>query len=284
MNYQVIDQAYLTGERALFMAQQKDIRHTTFADGESPLKESRDIRLLGSLFKWKYPLWYAKHIDAKDCVLFDTARAGIWYTEDIAMTDCVIEAPKTFRRSKDIRLTNIAMPNAQETLWSCDGVRMENVTARGDYFGMNSSRLDITNLTMDGNYTFDGCTDVTIRSSRFVTKDAFWNCRHVAVYDSFISGEYIGWNAEDVYFENCTIESLQGFCYMKNVTLRNCRLLNTTLAFEYATVDADIVGKVDSVKNPISGRITSDGIAELIFDDQQIDPKNTTITTRGEHT
>lgn len=36
---------------------------TIFDDGESPLKESRNIELYGSMFKWKYPLWYAKDIN-----------------------------------------------------------------------------------------------------------------------------------------------------------------------------------------------------------------------------
>ena len=51
-------QQFLTGERALFQGHDLRIMDTTFADGESPLKESRNIELTGSMFKWKYPLWY----------------------------------------------------------------------------------------------------------------------------------------------------------------------------------------------------------------------------------
>ena len=32
--------------------------------------------------------------------------------------------------------------------------------------------------------------------------------------------------------------------------MKNCTLINTTLAFEYSKVDADIKGKIDSVLNP----------------------------------
>ena len=38
-----IRQEYLTGERALFQGRDLKIYDTTFADGESPLKESRNI-------------------------------------------------------------------------------------------------------------------------------------------------------------------------------------------------------------------------------------------------
>ena len=40
-----IKQAYLTGERALFGAHDLRITDTVFDDGESPLKESRNIEL-----------------------------------------------------------------------------------------------------------------------------------------------------------------------------------------------------------------------------------------------
>ena len=45
-----IRQEYLTGERALFQGNNLKIYDTIFADGESPLKESHDIELFGSMF------------------------------------------------------------------------------------------------------------------------------------------------------------------------------------------------------------------------------------------
>ena len=45
-----------TGERALFHAKDLSIKDAIFDDGESPLKESQNIELLGCMFKWKYPL------------------------------------------------------------------------------------------------------------------------------------------------------------------------------------------------------------------------------------
>ena len=93
-----IHQEFLTGERALFQGKDLKIYDTIFDDGESPLKESRNIELYGSMFKWKYPLWYAKDIKAVDCTWFEMARAGVWYTDRIEVTNAVIEAPKNFRR------------------------------------------------------------------------------------------------------------------------------------------------------------------------------------------
>ncbi|MBR6020075.1 MAG: DUF3737 family protein [Lachnospiraceae bacterium] len=273
-----VKQQLLTGERALFGSEDLRIVDCVFDGGESPLKESRNIELTGSLFRWKYPLWYCHGVKATDCTWFEMARAGVWYTEDIEVTNAVIQAPKNFRRSSGIRLTDVAFTNAKETVWTCSDVRMKNVSvANGDYFAMNCSDMDVDGLTLDGNYSFDGVKRAVIRNSRLLTKDAFWNSEDITVYDSFISGEYLGWNSKNLTLVNCTIESLQGMCYIDNLVMKNCKLINTTLVFEYSNVDAEITSKVESVFNPGSGTIRAESIGELIIEKDKIDPSKTRI-------
>lgn len=284
MEKKEIQQQILTGERALFQGENLVIRDTIFMDGESPLKESSNIELYNSMFKWKYPLWYSKNVHMKGCTLFEMARAGIWYTTDLLAEDTVIEAPKNFRRSRNLVLKNVIFPNASETLWNCSAVTLEQVSAKGDYFAMNSSDMKIDGLTLVGNYSFDGVKNVEIRNSRLLSKDAFWNSENVTVYDSFVSGEYLGWNARNLTLINCTIESLQGMCYIENLVMKNCRLLNTTLAFEYSTVEARIDSVIDSVMNPSGGRIEAEDIKELIIDKDKIDPEKVTIICRNGQT
>lgn len=274
----VLEQGLFVGERALYNSNNLKICNSTFCDGESPLKESSDIELWGSIFKWKYPLWYCNNIKASECVLLDTARSGIWYTKNIELTDCVIEAPKTFRRSSGIKLVRTNMPNALETAWSCTDIYLKDVALRGDYFAMNSDNIYAENLTVNGNYAFDGSKNIVIKNSKLISKDAFWNCENVTVSDSIIIGEYLGWNSKNITFVNCTIESNQGLCYMDNVKLCDCRLLNTDLAFEFSTVDATVTTEIDSVKNPISGRIHARSIREIILDENLISPEKTEIS------
>ncbi len=277
-----LNQEYLTGERVLFKSRDLKICNTVFDDGESPLKECENIELYNSLFKWKYPIWYCKHMHLNDCYLFPNARAGIWYTDDICIKNTVIDAPKTVRRCDGVSMENVTFSSAVETLWHCKNIRLNNITAKGEYFGMNSEDMEIDGLTLVGQYSFDGVKNVTIRNSKLMTKDAFWNSENVTVCDSIITGEYLGWNAKNLTFINCTVESLQGMCYIDNITMKNCRLLNTTLAFEYSSVDADIVGKIDSVFNPSSGRITADKIDELTVDRDAVDPDKTVIICRNQ--
>lgn len=277
----VIRQEFLTGERALFKQENTDIYDTIFDDGESPLKESRGIALYGSMFKWKYPLWYAKDIHATDCTWFDMARAGVWYSDDVTVDNALIEAPKNFRRCNNLTLNNVTFVDAAETLWSCNNVKLNNVTAKGDYFAMNTNNVRINGFKLVGNYSFDGCRNVEIHGANMLSKDSFWNTDNVTVYDSFISGEYLGWNAKNLTLINCTIESLQGMCYIDNLVMKNCKLINTTLAFEYSYVDADINSKIDSVMNPSSGIIRAEHIDNLILEKDKIDPSKTKIICEG---
>jgi hypothetical protein len=269
------------GERSLFGSKDLRIVDSIFEDGESPLKESCSIELSGSAFRWKYPLWYCENVKAHDCKWFEMARAGVWYSKDVSVVDAVIQAPKNFRRCEGLTLENVVFTNAAETLWNCRDIKMRNVSAKGDYFAMNCENAEVSRLVLDGNYSFDGAKNVTVRDSRLLSKDAFWNSGNVTVRDSFISGEYLGWNSKNLVFENCTIESLQGMCYIENLVMRNCKLLNTTLAFEYSSVEADITTRVESVLNPKSGMIKAEEIGELIIEQDRIDPAKTKITCKN---
>ncbi len=265
------------GERSLYGRSNLYIQDTVFGEGESPLKECHDIELNTCLFQWKYPFWYCRNIKAENCSWFDMARAGVWYTTNMTVNHAQIQAPKNFRRCDGLVLDDVVMSNAAETLWHCKNVKMNNVSAKGDYFAMDSSDMEIENFSLDGNYSFDGCKNITIRNSRLLSKDAFWNSENITVYDSFISGEYLGWNSKNLTLVNCTIESLQGMCYINNLVMKNCKLIDTTLAFENCTMDAEISGRIESVFNPIEGTIKADEIEELIIEKDLVDESKTKI-------
>lgn len=280
MAKQIVNRHY-TGERAVFQGKDLSFESCLFDDGESPLKESENIKLINCTFGWKYPVWYSKNIEIENCTFADTARAGIWYTENITVKNTPVSSPKNFRRCKNITLENMDITDARETLWQCEKVNIKNLKVFGNYFGMNCTGVRAENFELHGDYGFDGAKDVIIRDALLETKDAFWNCENVTVIGSKISGEYFGWNSKNITLINCEIESLQGFCYIDGLKLINCRLKNTTLAFEYCKdIDAEIVGEVDSVKNPVNGIITADGIGQLIMERDKVDVNKTTIVIR----
>lgn len=156
---------YFEGERPLFAEKDAVITRTTFGEGESPLKESHNITMKDAIFKWKYPLWYSKHVNVDHTIFETMSRSGIWYTDDISITNSTLQAPKLFRRSHHISLKNDHFSDADETLRNCSDIRIENVQARGNYFAMNSDSIYVDHLDLMGNYVFDG--GEKCRSSQF---------------------------------------------------------------------------------------------------------------------
>lgn len=269
----------LQGERAEYFSKDVTYSECTFKDGESPLKHASNIQVEKSVFEYKYPLWNTENVKVSDSVFYELGKSGLWYIKNMSIVNTKIIAPKEFRRSSGIYLENVTFENAAETLWTCDDVELKNVRAdNGDYFAMNSSNFKADNLTLNGNYFLDGGKNVEIRNSTLNSKDAFWNCENVTVYDSYINGEYLGWYSKNLKFVNCTIESDQGLCYIDGLVLENCTLKNTKLAFEYSCgIDAEIKGFVDSVKNPVSGKIKADEIGCLIMNPKRCKPEATEI-------
>ena len=277
-----IENEVLTGERALFQANGLEIEDTIFADGESALKHGENINAVNTMYKWKYPFWYAKNVNVKDSTFFEMARSGLWYGENINIKDTMIEAPKEFRRCDGVNLKNVSLPNANETFWMCKNIRLENVVAKGAYFGLNSENVYLDRLNLYGDYCFDGGKNIEVHNCKLLSKDSFWNTENVVIYDSFIVGEYFGWNSKNITLINCTVESLQGFCYIENLVMKNCKLVNTALAFEFSTVDVEVTSKIESVFNPKSGVIKAKEIGTLIMDNENINPEDTKIIVEGE--
>ncbi len=274
---QVIGQT-LIGERAAYKSRNLEFIDCSFEDGESPLKESNHIRLNNCNFKWKYPLWYCQKIEVINSTWHEMARSGIWYTIDITISDSNIASPKQFRHSKNIVITNTKLSRADETMWKCENIYLKNVYIKGDYFGMDCKNIKLENVIIDGNYCFDGGCNIEANNCVFNSKDSFWNCKNVKISNSKIIGEYLGWNTLNIAFINCELDSIQGLCYIDTLRLVNCKMYNTNLSFELCqNIDAEIVTKVDSIKNPISGRIRCKGYDDLILDSSIIDPSKTKI-------
>lgn len=274
---EINDQKF-TGERAQYFAEDTSYTNCLFSDGESPLKHSKNLKVNKCTFDYKYPFWIAENVEVSDSVFHELGKSGLWYTKNFTMQNTVVDAPKEFRRSEGIYLKNVEFKNAAETMWTCKDIRLENVSAKGDYFAMNSCDFYADNFNLDGNYFLDGGRNIEIHNSKLNSKDAFWNCENVAVYDSVITGEYLGWHSRNLKFVNCTIESNQGLCYIDGLVLENCTLVNTDLAFEYSSkINADVNSKIESVKNPASGIIKAEEIGTLILNPARCNPAETKI-------
>ncbi len=278
---EIIKDQYLEGERPLYARHGLRIENVTIGPGESSLKEGSDLEAEDCEFKGKYPFWECKHVTIKNCIFREGGRAAIWYSKDIEMADCLVEAPKMFRRISGLKLENVQFPNALETFWDCKDIEAKNIEAdKGDYIFMHCSDIKIDGFRLQGNYSFQYAKDVVIRNADMDTKDAFWEAEDVTVYDSRINGEYLGWYSKNLHLVNCKIGGTQPLCYCENLVLENCVFEeDADLAFEYSDVEASLIGPVTSVKNPSSGRINADSYGEIILDGNIKAPADCEIRT-----
>lgn len=255
-------------ERSLFKSNNIIVDSCSFDVGESPLKESRNIKIIDTTFLWKYPLWYCDNLEVSQTTFASGARAGIWYTKNSVFNNIKMEAPKTFRKCKKLKLSNFDFGSGIESLWWNEDIILENISASSDYFGLGCKRLQINKIAINGQYAFDGLEDSTIKNSRLITKDAFWNSKNLIIENSYIDCEYFGWNSKNITLINCEIKSHQGFCYMDNVKLINCKI-SGDLMFEYCTkLSGNIINTgIESIKNPISGKLIIDKKPQLILDE-----------------
>lgn len=269
---------YFAGERILYGLTDAILDGITFGSGESPLKEAKNIRLKNLIFKWKYPLWYDENVKVENTTFETMSRSGIWYTKNISIKNSALQAPKLFRRTSHIILDNVHFANAEETMWTCNDIKITNSQINGDYFGKDSQNIYLDHVSVIGNYVFDGAENVEVHNSTFISKDAFWNCNNVTIYDSIIDGEYLAWNTNNITLINCKIESDQGLNYIDQLEIKNGSLIHTDLAFEYVSnLDVELNTKIDSIKNPISGKITVPEIGTLIIDPDKVDPSKTEL-------
>ena len=278
---EIIKDQYLEGERPLYARHGLRIENVTIGPGESSLKEGSDLEAEDCEFKGKYPFWECKHVTIKNCIFREGGRAAIWYSKDIEMAGCLVEAPKMFRRISDLKLENVKFPNALETFWDCKDIEAKNIEAdKGDYIFMHCSDIKIDGFRLQGNYSFQYAKDVVIRNADMDTKDAFWEAEDVTVYDSRINGEYLGWYSKNLHLVNCKIGGPQPLCYCENLVLENCVFEeDADLAFEYSDVEASLIGPVTSVKNPRTGRINADSYGEIILDGNIKAPADCEIRT-----
>ena len=269
MSKTLIENKTYDEERALYNlcdAEVKDCEFSGPADGESALKEARDIDVKNCRFLLRYPLWHVESYRMDGCFMDITARAALWYAKNGVIENSTLGGIKCLRECDDTLLRGCKV-NSAEFGWKCRGLTIRDCDMESEYYLFGSRDIEIDDLRMKGKYSFQYTENLTVENSVLDTKDAFWHSKNATVKNSVVKGEYLAWYSEGLTLENCKIIGTQPLCYCKNLTLINCTMEETDLAFEYSEVQADIKGSVLSVKNPKSGRITADGYGEIILGD-----------------
>lgn len=116
---QLIKDKFFEGERPLFGLNDIRIENVKFYPGESAIKECNNVEAYKCEFMCKYPFWHDDNVLIENCLFTVYSRAAIWYSKNISMINCQVDAPKMFREIDHLSLENVKLPNAGETMWNC---------------------------------------------------------------------------------------------------------------------------------------------------------------------
>ena len=271
------------GERPLFATHDIRLENIVITDGESGIKQCQNMEASNCRFYGKYPWWHVDGALIEDCYFALDSRSAIWYTNDLVMRRCRIDAPKFFREMKNVELEEVELTDADETFWKVDGLKLKNVKLHGGtYPFMFSQNIYVDGLESDSKYVFQYCKNVEIHHAKILTKDSFWECENITIYDSVLDGEYLAWHSKNVRLVNCHLAGEQLLCYAQDLVLENCTFDSMCdRIFEYSTVNADIRGHIGNIKNPTSGHIVADSIGSITIDENVRQPNNCIIEVRG---
>ena len=253
-------------ERALYASRGIKLQNCRFEgaeDGESALKESRDIFAQDCFFAFRYPLWHVRTAALENCEMTDTCRAALWYDSDLTIRGCTLGGIKAVRECRGVKIEKTRI-DSPEFGWKSSNISLHDSSLVSEYAFLESRNIRAEGLTFTGKYSFQYTRNVTLSHSEFHTKDAFWHAKNVTLTDCEVDGEYLGWYSEGLTFIRCHIKGTQPFCYCKNLRLIDCTMENCDLSFEYSDVRADVRGEILSVKNVRRGRVCADRIGEVI--------------------
>lgn len=273
----IVENRFFEQERALYNLQDSKVINCKFEgeeDGESCLKEARNISVEKCYINLRYPLWHVHNFQLLDSELGENARAAFWYSSDGFIKNVTANTIKSLRNCENIKIEDSHI-NAKEVGWFCKKLKIKNSFFKGDYPFLRADNIEIDNSHIEGKYSLQYMNNVTITNSVLNTKDAFWHSKNVVVKNCKVNGAYLAWYSENVTFIDCEIFGTQPMCYAKKLKLINCTMKNADLSFEYSDVEAEINGYVESIKNPRSGVIVADSIGEIILKDSIV--KNTAV-------
>ena len=132
-------------ERTLYNLKNTDVVGCVFAgpaDGESALKESRDILVQNCSFSLRYPLWHVEKFEMDKSVMDELTRAAIWYAKEGMITDSTLSGIKAVRECKDITLKRCVV-NSQEFGWKSKGIRLEDTEIISEYLLLDSKDVHL---------------------------------------------------------------------------------------------------------------------------------------------
>ena len=161
-----INNLILDEERALYHITDSNIVNCRFdgpKDGESAIKECRNIHIVECYFNLRYPIWHTYPVTMTRSTMTEFCRAALWYCHNVKIEQSKLYGIKALRECQNIEISQCDIIS-KEFGWKNDDLKIVDSTLEGEYAFFDSKNLVIKNFKFVGKYSFQYCKNLTIES------------------------------------------------------------------------------------------------------------------------
>lgn len=137
---EVIENQRFGEERALYNMSNLRLVGCSFAgkeDGESALKECKNIVAEKCFMDLRYPFWHVEDLTVKDCKLTENCRAAMWYDRGVDIFGTTLNGIKALRECRNIKI-NASTAVSPEFCWKCSNINIKNSDITSEYAFLES--------------------------------------------------------------------------------------------------------------------------------------------------
>ena len=119
-------------ERALYGSDGILVKNCAFdgpADGESALKESRNVEMENCFFNLRYPFWHDDGLKISGSEMTELCRAALWYSNDITINNTKMHGIKALRECSKVRMMGCDVISP-EFGWSVHEIEMKECSVQ----------------------------------------------------------------------------------------------------------------------------------------------------------
>ena len=224
--------------------------------GERPLFAQHDLRLENvTITDGESGIKQCQRMEAYDCKFY--GKYPWWHVDGAYIENCYFAL------------------GSRSAIWYTNDMVMKNSRIDGPKFFREMKNLELENVEItDADETFWKVDGLKLKNVKL----------HGGTYPFMFSQNiYVDGLESDknVRLVNCHLAGEQLLCYTENLVLENCTIdPMCDRMFEYSTVEADIKGHIENIKNPTSGHIIADSIGSITIDENVRQPNNCVIETR----
>ena len=130
-------------ERALYGLDGLEIINCKFdgpADGESAMKEAKNIEAKDCYFNLRYPFWHNDNVIVDNCEMTELCRAAFWYSNNIKIQNTKMHGIKAVRECSNIEINNCDV-KSPEFGWDNENITAKDSSFDAEYFMMRYKNL-----------------------------------------------------------------------------------------------------------------------------------------------